>query len=128
MISFNPELDVDENLENMKDAISYVKTAQVTYAVRDTEINDTKIKKDDIIGITGDEILSIGNDVDQVAFELLEKIVEDESSLITIFYGNGLEEKTALELSKKVEETFEDFDVEVVFGGQPLYYYIFSIE
>jgi DAK2 domain fusion protein YloV len=128
LISFNPELDVDENLENMKDAISYVKTAQVTYAVRDTEINDTKIKKDDIIGITGDEILSIGNDVDQVAFELLEKIVEDESSLITIFYGNGLEEKTALELSKKVEETFEDFDVEVVFGGQPLYYYIFSIE
>lgn len=128
LIAFNPEIDIDENLENMKEAISYVKTAQVTYAVRDTEINDIKIKKDDIIGVTGDEILAIGNDVEQVALELLEKMVDDESSLITIFYGNGLKEEDAIKLSKKLEEKFEDFDIEVLFGGQPLYYYIFSIE
>ena len=128
LIAFNPEIDIDENLENMKEAISYVKTAQVTYAVRDTEINDIKIKKDDIIGVTGDEILAIGNNIEQVALELLEKMVDDESSLITIFYGNGLEEEDALKLSTKLEEKFEDFDIEVLFGGQPLYYYIFSIE
>lgn len=128
LIAFNPEIDIDENLENMKEAISYVKTAQVTYAVRDTEINNIKIKKDDIIGITGDEILAIGNDVEQVALELLGKMVDDESSLITIFYGNGLKEEDAIKLSKKLEEKFEDFDIEVLFGGQPLYYYIFSIE
>lgn len=128
LIAFNPEIDIDENLENMKEATSYVKTAQVTYAVRDTEINDIKIKKDDIIGVTGDEILAIGNDVEQVALELLEKMVDDESSLITIFYGNGLKEEDAIKLSKKLEEKFEDFDIEVLFGGQPLYYYIFSIE
>lgn len=128
LISFNPDLDVEENLKNMEEAISYVKTAQVTYAVRDTEIDDIKIKKDDIIGIAGDEILAIGNDVEQVAFELLEKMIDDESSLITIFYGNGVEEEEAFKLSKKFEEKFEDFDVEVIFGGQPLYYYIFSIE
>lgn len=128
LIAFNPEIDIDENLENMKEATSYVKTAQVTYAVRDTEINDIKIKKDDIIGVTGDEILAIGNDVEQVALELLGKMVDDESSLITIFYGNGLKEEDAIKLSKKLEEKFEDFDIEVLFGGQPLYYYIFSIE
>ncbi len=128
LIAFNPEIDIDENLENMKEAISYVKTAQVTYAVRDTEINDIKIKKDDIIGVTGDEILAIGNDVEQVALELLGKMVDDESSLITIFYGNGLKEEDAIKLSKKLEEKFKDFDIEVLFGGQPLYYYIFSIE
>ncbi len=63
-----------------------------------------------------------------MAFELLEKMIDDESSLITIFYGNGVEEEEAFKLSKKFEEKFEDFDVEVIFGGQPLYYYIFSIE
>ena len=112
----------------MEEAVSYVKTGQVTYAVRDTEIKDTKINKDDIIGISKGEIISIGNDVQQVSFELLKKIVNEDSSLITIFYGNGIEEDMALKLSNKVEEEFEDFDVEVVFGGQPLYYYIFSIE
>lgn len=128
LLSFNPELNVEENLENMEEAVSYVKTAQVTYAVRDTEIDDIKIKKDDIIGIAGDEILSIGNDVEEVAFKLLEEMIDDESSLITIFYGNGVEEEEAFKLSEKFEEKFEDFDIEVVFGGQPLYYYIFSIE
>ena len=128
LISFDPELEIEENLANMEEAVSYVKTGKVTYAVRDTEIKDTKINKDDIIGISKGEIISIGNDVQQVSFELLKKIVNEDSSLITIFYGNGIEEDMALKLSNKVEEEFEDFDVEVVFGGQPLYYYIFSIE
>ena len=112
----------------MKEAIANVKTAQVTYAVRDTEINDMKINKDDIIGISKGEIISVGNDIQEVAFQLLKNIIDEDSSLITIFYGNGIEEEKAIELSQKVEEEYEDFDVEVVFGGQPLYYYVFSIE
>lgn len=128
LLSFDPEIDVMENLENMKESIINVKTAQVTYAVRDTEINDTKISKDDIIGISKGEILSIGNDIQEVAFKLLKDIIDEDSSLITIFYGNGMEEEKAIELSRRIEDEFEDFDVEIVFGGQPLYYYIFSIE
>ncbi|CCQ93644.1 conserved hypothetical protein [[Clostridium] ultunense Esp] len=128
LLTFDLELDIEENLQNMEDAISHVKTGQVTYAVRDTEIEDVKINKDDIIGISKGEIMSIGDDVEQVSFDLLKNIVDEDSSLITIFYGNGIEEEIAFKLSEKVEEEFEDFDVEVVFGGQPLYYYIFSIE
>ena len=128
ILSFDPEMEIEENLENMKDAIANVKTAQVTYAVRDTEINNTKINKDDIIGISTGEIISNGNDIQLVSFELLKNIIDEDSSLITIFYGNGTEEEKALELSDRIEEEFEDLDVEVVFGGQPLYYYIFAIE
>lgn len=128
LLSFDESLSVEDNLTNMKEAISYVKTAQVTYAVRDTEINDIKIKKDDIIGIQKDDIISIGSNIEDVSFELIKNIIDEDSSLITIFYGNEIKEEEAIELSKRIEEDFEDFDIEVVFGGQPLYYYIFSIE
>ena len=96
LISFDPELEVEENLENMKEAINNVKTGQVTYSVRDTEINNKKINKDDIIGISKGEIISNGNDIQEVSFELLKKIVNEDSSLITIFYGNGIEEDEAI--------------------------------
>ncbi|NMB28184.1 MAG: DAK2 domain-containing protein [Tissierellia bacterium] len=128
LLSFDPEMSIGENLENMEEAIVNVKTAQVTYAVRDTEINDRKIKKDDIIGISMGEIVSVGENIQEVAYDLMKNIVDEDSSLITIFYGNGIDENQAMELSKKIGEEFEDFDIEVVFGGQPLYYYIFSIE
>ncbi|MCF6466420.1 DAK2 domain-containing protein [Clostridium sp. Cult2] len=128
LLSFNPDLDMEDNILNMEEAVAHVKTGQVTYAVRDTEIKDSKINKDDIIGISKGEILSIGDDIEKVSFELLKNIVDDDSSLITIFYGNGIEEEMATKLCERVEEEFEDFDVEVIFGGQPLYYYIFSIE
>ena len=128
LLSFDLNSDVDENLENMTEAISYVKTAQVTYAVRDTEYNDVKIKKDNIIGIQKDDIISIGDNIEDVSFELIQKIVEEDSSLITMFYGEDIKEEEAMELCKRIEEEFEDYDIEVVFGGQPLYYYIFSIE
>ena len=128
LLSLDISLDIKENLQNMKEAIENVKTAQITYAVRDTEIDDIKIKKDDIIGIQKDDILSIGDDIEKVSFELLKKIVNEDSSLITIFYGKEIKEEEAMKLAEKLEEEFEDFDIEVVFGGQPLYYYIFSIE
>ena len=128
LLSFDPELNVEDNFQNMEEAITYVKTGQVTFAVRDTEYNDIKIKKDDIIGIQKDDILSIGDNIEDVSFELIKKIVDDDSSLITMFYGSDVEEEDAIKLSEKIQEEFEDYDIEVVFGGQPLYYYIFSIE
>ena len=128
LLSFDVNLDVRENLKNMEEAISYVKTAQVTYAVRDTEYNDIKIKKDNIIGIQKDDIISVGDNIEDVSFELVKNLVGEDSSLITMFYGEDIKEEEAMKLSRRIEEEFEDYDIEVVFGGQPIYYYIFSIE
>ena len=128
LLAFDGGLDVEENFKNMEEAIKHVKTAQVTYAVRDTEIDDIKIKKDDIIGIQKDDILSIGDNIQKVSFELIRKITDEDSSLITMFYGEETKKEDAMELAEKIEEEFDDFDIEVVYGGQPLYYYIFSIE
>lgn len=128
LLTFDPELNVEENFENMEEEVANVKTAQVTYAVRDTEIDDREIKKDDIIGVSMGEILSIGKEIEEVSFDLVENTIDEDSSLITIFYGNGIEEEEAIKLSARIEEKFNDFDIEVVFGGQPLYYYVFSIE
>lgn len=128
LLYFDSELDIDENLSNMQEAIDNVKTAEVTYAVRDTEMNNVKIKKDDIMGISMGEIIATGEDIQEVSFDLIKKVLDEDSSLITIFYGNGVEKERARELAERLEEEFEDFDVELVFGGQPLYYYIFSIE
>lgn len=128
LISFDPELDIEENLVNMEEAVAHVKTGQVTYAVRDTEIEDKKIKKDDIIGLSNGEIVAVGDSIDEVGYELVKGIVNDDYSLITIFYGNEIEEEKAYQFAERLEEEFEDFDIEIIFGGQPLYYYIISIE
>lgn len=128
LISFDPELDIEENLVNMEEAVAHVKTGQVTYAVRDTEIEDKKIKKDDIIGLSNGEIVAVGDSIDEVGYKLVKGIVNDDYSLITIFYGNEIEEEKAYQFAERLEEEFEDFDIEVIFGGQPLYYYIISIE
>lgn len=128
LLAFNPELEIEDNINNMKEAIKNVITGQVTYSVRDSEINHKKISKDDIIGISKGEVVSNGSDIEEVSMELLRNIVTEDSSLITIFYGNGIEEDVANKLAEKIQEEFEDMDVEVIFGGQPIYYYIFSIE
>ncbi|HHV38381.1 MAG TPA: DAK2 domain-containing protein [Tepidimicrobium sp.] len=128
LLYFDGELGVEENLANMEEAVSNVKTAQVTYAVRDTEMGEVRIKKDDIIGISMGEIIATGEDVQEVSLDLIKAIVDEDASLITIFYGNDIGEDKANELSEKLHDEFEDFDIELIFGGQPLYYYIISIE
>ncbi|MBU5437750.1 DAK2 domain-containing protein [Tissierella sp. MSJ-40] len=128
LLAFDENLTVEENSKNMEEAINHVITGQVTYAVRDTEFNNTKIHKDDIIGISKGDILATGKDITEVAIKLIEGIINEDTSLITIFYGNNLSEEEAENLAEKLQEQYDDFDVEVVFGGQPLYYYIFSIE
>lgn len=128
LITFDPELDIEENLTNMEEAVTHVKTGMVTYAVRNTEIDNTKINKDDIIGLSNGEILAVGNSIDEVSLVLLQKVINDEYSLITVFYGNEIDDESAKKFAKRLEEEFENFDIEVVYGGQPLYYYIFSLE
>lgn len=128
LLAFNHNMSLKENIKNMELAIEEVKTGEITYAVRDTEIDGIKIKKDDVIGIFDDKIRSKGNDVTKVSFQLLKSIVNEDDGLITIFYGNNIKKEKAEELLNMVEKEFDDCDIELVYGGQPLYYYIFSVE
>lgn len=128
LLTFNEECSPEVNKKTMIDAISYVRTGEVTYSVRDTEFNNTKIKKDDIIGIAEGEIVSNGEDINKVSIKLLEKMIDEDISLITIIHGLDLDEKKANELEEYLSDKYEDMDIEVVYGGQPLYYYIFSLE
>lgn len=128
LLGFDESLSVEENEKNMTEYIEDVYTGEVTYAVRDTSYNDTKIDKDDIIGISDDEIVTSGKDINKVAKDLINSMMNDDISIISIFYGNNIEDKEVEKLADLLEEKYEDVDVEVVFGGQPLYYYIFSLE
>ena len=128
LLNFDFEKEIEDNLKAMELAVKNVKTGQVTYAVRNTEIKGKKINKDDIIGIFKGEIISNGEDKQKVALELIKNIVDEDSEIITIFYGNEINKDEANELSEKIEDEIKNCDVEVVYGGQPLYYYIFSIE
>src|SRR5699024_9874312 len=128
LLGFDESLSVEENEKNMTEYIEDVYTGEVTYAVRDTSYNDTKIDKDDIIGISDDEIVTSGKDINKVAKDLINRMMNDDISIISIFYGNNIEDKEVEKLADLLDEKYEDVDVEVVFGGQPLYYYIFSLE
>ena len=128
LLVFDEDLDIDDNINEMNSVIEDVKTGEVTFAVRDTEINNKKINKDDIMGICDGEILTVGNDINEVSFELIKNTATDENELITIFYGEDIEEEKANQLVKKLEAELKDFDIAIIYGGQPLYYYIFSIE
>lgn len=128
LLSFDEDLPLGDNLESMKESIQNVKTGQVTFAVRNTEINNKKIKKNDIMGICDGEIVSVGKDTTDVSLDLIKNAVNEDNELITVFYGEDIKEEEANKLAELLEEELEDYDIEVVYGGQPLYYYIFSIE
>ena len=128
MINFIPERTAEENEETMTEALSTIKTGSVTYAVRDTEIDDVKINKDDFMGIGDKTILSAGTDIDVVIKEMLDKMVDKDSSIITIYYGEDKTEDDANALMKQFNEYYPDCDCEVYYGGQPVYYYLISVE
>lgn len=128
LLSFNEDSTVEENIDSMNQGINNVISGQVTYAVRDTEFNGTKINKDDIIGLSEKDILVSGKDINKVSFELVEKLNNEDASIITVFYGEEISEDKAEELRGLLEDKYEDMDIELIYGGQPLYYYIFSIE
>ena len=128
MITYVEDCTVEENLEAMTEAISNVKTGQVTYAVRDTELDGKVIKQDDIMGIGDKVIEAVGKDISDVTCELIDKMVDEDSELISVYYGEDIKEEDAKALVEKLEEKYSDIEVELNYGGQPIYYYILSVE
>lgn len=128
LLQFNEEASLDENERNMTSAIDSVKTGLVTYAVRDTEINGRTIKTDDIIGLMDKEIVVNGNDISDVVIQLTDEMVDDGTSMITLFYGEDVEEQDAEKLLKTLDEKYSEIDIEIVKGNQPVYYYMISVE
>ena len=128
MINFIAEQSPEENLETMKEAISMVKTGQVTYAVRDTVIDDKEIREGDYMGIGDSSILAVGADMDTVLKDLLAELVDEDSSFISIYYGEGVLKEAANAFASYVEETYPDCELDLTYGGQPIYYYVLSVE
>lgn len=128
LVNFNGDATVQENEEAMMQSLGLVKSGQVTYAVRDTVMNDIEVKEGNIIGIAEGNLLGAGDSVDKVTSQLVEKLVDEDSAIITLFYGEDVSEEEANNLRDELEEKFEDIDVELYYGGQPLYYYLISVE
>ncbi len=128
MINFMPDLSAEENEEVMLEEIKNVKTGQVTYAVRDTKINDKEIHVDDIMGIGDAGILAVGKEIEETTLAMLAEIVDEDSELISIYYGSDVTEDDASALTEKIEELYPDVDVDTHFGGQPIYYYVLAVE
>ena len=128
MLAFNGELDKDENKESMIEAIGSVIDASVTYAVRDTTIGGKEIHKDDIIGIASKDIISSGKTVFDVVTETVDKLMNEDISLVTLFYGEDVKEEDAEKARQAIEEKYPDIDIDVIKGDQPIYYYILSLE
>ncbi len=125
---FNSEAEVDENEEALKETIGMVKTGSVTYAVRDTEMDGIEIKEGDMLGLIEGKIKKVGSSYCDVAEEVLADMIDDESELITILYGSDVSEEEANEFANKIEEKYEDLDVQCYRGAQPLYYFLMSVE
>ena len=128
LITYMSDATPADNESAMTDAIKHVKTGQVTYAVRDTSINGMDIQKGNIMGIGDHEILSIGTVVEKTAMDMIERMVDDESEIICIYFGDEVDEEIANDFAKAVEEKYPDISVELHPGGQPIYYYIVSVE
>lgn len=128
MISYVPEKSAEENAEEMAEAIRAVKTGQVTYAVRDTHIDDKEIRQGDIMGIGDRGILAVGQDVLAVSREVVDAMMDEDSELISIYYGEDMSQEDAEKLGEMVGNAYPECDVEVNFGGQPIYYCVISVE
>ena len=125
---FNYEADVDANEEALKEALEMVKTGSVTYAVRDTEMDGIEIKEGNMLGLVESKIKAVGEDYFEVAKEILESMIDEDSELITIFYGKDVDESKMEEFIAELEDKYDDFDVQCYKGDQPLYYFIMSVE
>lgn len=127
LIAFNPAASFDENEASMKDALKEVVSAEVTYAVRDTEFDGHTIKEGEILGLAEGKIEITGESIQETTIDLIEKVVEDQE-IITLYYGEDVNQEEANQLVKLLEETYEEAEIELYYGGQPLYYYLISIE
>ncbi|MDD6465025.1 MAG: DAK2 domain-containing protein [Coprococcus sp.] len=128
MITFDSTMTLEDNKNNMLEAVSNVKSGQVTYAVRDTSLDGKAIHEGDIMGIGDKGLVSVGNDISDVTFDLIKDAVDEDSELISIYYGADVKKEDAEAFAARVEESFPDCDVQNYYGGQPIYYYIVSVE
>ena len=130
VMEFKPSKSGDDNKTAMEKAIKRVHTASVTYAVRDTEVDDIEIKKDDVLGLDGSSITMVGKNTDDVVERLADSIIDEDTEFITLYYGKDVRKASAEKLAAKLEEKYEDDEIEVAVkqGGQPVYYYVLSVE
>ncbi len=127
-VAFQPDVSGEENAKRMDEAAQRVRTGTVTYAVRDTEFEGLHIKEGDIIGLYNNKIQVVGNSIHDVTTDLMKEIMTEDDELITVYYGKDVDEADARKLTDEIEETYDDCDVEMHQGGQPLYYYLVSVE
>ncbi|VUX14438.1 DAK2 domain protein [Dorea longicatena] len=128
IINFMPDADAKTNEEAMLEEIKNVKTGQMTYAVRDTHIDDKEIHEGDIMGIGDSGILAVGKDLEETTKELIANLVDEDSELISIYYGEEVSEEEAEKFAGEIEELYPNVDVDIQFGGQPIYYYVLAVE
>ena len=128
LLEFNEELEVQDNVNNMTDAFERMKTSQVTFSVRDTTLDGKEIKKDDILGINDGKLILVGKNIVEVTLDLIDKTLTEDSELITVFYGEDTKEEEAKKIIDVLQEKYTDLDIELIYGGQPIYYYLIAIE
>ena len=125
---FNPDCEVEENFDELNEAIGCVKTGSVTYAVRDTEIDGIEIKEGNMLGLVEGKIKQVGENKEEVAAKVLENMIDDDCELITVYYGEEVSEEDAEKFESELSQKYEDFDIQFYKGNQPLYYYLMSVE
>lgn len=128
LINYIPDSTPEDNEERMNAEIGAVKTGQVTYAVRDTIIDDKEIKQDDYMGIGDTGILSVGQELEPTVMDMMAQLIDEDSAIVSVYYGEDMKEDEAENLGAKIEAAYPDVEVEVHYGGQPIYYYVLSVE
>lgn len=128
LFNFDENLSVDKNIVNMTESLSNIKVGQITYSLRDTEIDGIKIKKDDLIGLFEGKITVSEEKIEETFEKLISQLVDEDSSIVSVYYGEDVNEEDASKLVDKITEKYEDVEVELIYGGQPLYYYLISVE
>ena len=128
MLAYNEALDPEDNFQGMKEAIEDIKTGEVTFAIRDTSVDGVEIHKNNIMGITDEGIKAVGEKVHDVTLNVLEEMVDEDSGMISVYYGEDTTPEDAEKMKNDIAEKFDDLEVDVRYGGQPIYYYILSVE
>lgn len=128
LLSYNPHHTVEENARAMAEVMSRVRTGLVTYATRDTNVKGTEVKTGQYLGLLGDQIVSAGEGLNQAALELADEIIGPDNDLVSIFYGDDISRSEATLVANALAEKYPDMEIELQYGGQPIYYYIFSVE
>ena len=128
LVNYIPDYTAEENKEAMLAELDSVKTGQVTYAVRDTEIDGMQIRQNDYMGIGDKAILAVGTDLKETTMKMIDAMVDEDSAIVSIYYGADETEEHAQEIGKMIEEKYPDVEVEINCGGQPIYYFVISVE